>query len=103
VASQDGVSEIVIRPISGGVTIDVRVIPRARRSEIGGTRGQAVLVRLKAPPVDGAANAELIDVIASKLHVAKNVVSLVTGEHSRQKRLKVVGLDAATVQARLNR
>jgi uncharacterized protein len=93
----------VIRPIPGGVTIDVRVMPRARKSEVGGTRGQAVLVRLKAPPVDGAANAELIEVIASKLQVAGNLVSIVTGEHSRQKRLKVMGLDAETAEARLHR
>jgi len=92
----------VIRPISGGVTLDVRVIPRARKSQVDGIRGQAVLVRLKAPPVDGAANAELIEVIASRLHVAKSQVSIVSGEHSRRKRLKVVGLDAATADARLN-
>jgi uncharacterized protein len=96
------VRAIVIRSINGGVTIDVRVIPRARKSEVDGTRGQAVLVRLKAPPVDGAANAELIEVMASKLRIVKNLVSIVTGEHSRQKRLKVVGLDAETAEARLN-
>jgi uncharacterized protein len=93
----------VIRAITGGVTIDVRVIPRARKSEIGGTRGQAVLVRLKAPPVDGAANAELIEMIASKFQVAKRSVSIVAGETSRQKRVRIIGLDVATAEARLNR
>ena len=91
----------MIRSIDSGVLIDVRVIPRARRSELGGTRGEALLVRLKAPPVDGAANAELIEVMASKLQVAKNAVAIVIGETSRQKRVKVVGLDIATAEARL--
>ena len=92
----------MIRSIDGGVTVDVCVIPRARKSEVDGTRGHAMLVRIKAPPVDAAANAELIEVMAIKLRIAKNSVSIVSGEHSRQKRLKVLGLDAETAATRLS-
>jgi uncharacterized protein len=94
-------SNLVIRPIAGGVIIDVRVIPRASKSEVGGTRGDAVVVRLKTPPVDGAANAELIEILASRLQVSRRAVAIATGETSRRKRVKVMGLDVATAEARL--
>ena len=84
-----------------GVVIAVRVIPRASKSAIAGTRGDALLVRLKAPPVDGAANAELIRVIADALDVPARNVSIVSGEHARQKRLAVTGIDRALAGARL--
>lgn len=81
--------------------LDVCVIPRARRSGIDGMRGDAILVRLQSAPVDGAANAELIDLIAAALDVPKRSVTIVSGEKSRLKRLQVTGLDETTVHARL--
>ncbi len=84
-----------------GVVISVRVIPRASRSAIDGTRGDAVLVRLKAPPVDGAANAELIRVIAAALDVPVRNVSIAGGEHARQKRVAVTGIDREQAESRL--
>lgn len=68
-----------------------RVVPRAGRSRIGGTRGDALLVRLVSPPVDGAANAELRAVIAEALGVPKRAVEIVSGERSRTKRVLVSG------------
>ncbi len=79
----------------------VRVIPRAKRSGIDGMRGDAILVRLQAPPADGAANEELIDVLAAALAVPRRAVTIVSGERSRQKRVRVTGVDAVTAQARL--
>jgi uncharacterized protein (TIGR00251 family) len=84
----------VIHASDRGIIIDVRVIARAGRSGVAGVRGDALLVRLHAPPVDGAANAELIDVIASALGVPRRAVSIVGGERSRQKRVQVVGIEA---------
>ena len=83
------------------VVISVRVIPRAGRSGVAGRRGDAWLVRLHAPPVDGAANDELIDVIATALAVPKRSVSIASGERSRQKSVRVSGIDAPTAAARL--
>jgi uncharacterized protein (TIGR00251 family) len=60
-----------------------------------------VLVRLQAPPVDGAANAELIEVIADTLQVPKRAVAIVAGDRSRSKRVSVAGIDCATAEARL--
>jgi uncharacterized protein (TIGR00251 family) len=81
--------------------IDVRVIPRASASKVDGMRGGAWLVRLRTPPVEGAANAELIDVLASALRLPKRDISIVAGAKSRLKRVSINGLDAATVAARL--
>lgn len=91
----------VIQSVPGGIIIDVRVVPRAGRSGFAGTHGEALSVRLRAPPVDGAANAELIDVVAAALDVPRRAVSIVSGEHSRQKRVRVFGTDSATAEARL--
>ena len=76
------------------VILDVRVIPRASRPGLAGTRDGALLVRLSAPPVGGAANAELIQVLAKALDVPKRQVTIVAGERSRLKRVRVEGLTA---------
>ena len=82
-----------------GVVLSVRVIPRAGRSGLAGIRDDAVLVRLAAAPVDGAANAELIETLADALDVPRRAVSIVSGERSRQKRVRIAGIGAATVEA----
>ena len=81
--------------------IRVRVIPRAGQSGVAGTRDGAWLVRLHAAPVEGAANDELIEVIARALAVPKRAVSIASGERSRQKSIRVSGIDATTAAARL--
>jgi uncharacterized protein (TIGR00251 family) len=91
----------VIESSGTGVLISVRVIPRAGKSGIAGTRGDALLVRLQAPPVDGAANAELVEVLARALQVPKRAVEIVSGDRSRTKRVRVSGIDRATAEARL--
>lgn len=83
--------------------IDVRVIPRAGKSGIAGMRGDALLVRLHAAPVDGAANAELIEVLAEALGVPKRAVSIASGERSRQKRVRVEGVTSDFVDSKLRR
>ena len=84
-----------------GIVINVRVIPRAAKSEIAGVRDDAILVRLNAPPVEGAANAALIEVIAKALDVPKRAVTIVSGDRSRQKRVRVDGVTAAHAASRL--
>jgi uncharacterized protein (TIGR00251 family) len=82
--------------------LKVRVIPHAKRSGVDGMRGDAWLIRLQAPPVDGAANDELISVLAKLLDVPKRAVTIVGGERAREKRVHVAGIDAAAAQARLS-
>ena len=87
---------------AAGVILDVRVIPRAARSQIAGTRGDALLVRLNAPPVDGAANEELVRLLAETLDIPKRHIAIVRGERSRLKRVKIVGLTDADVAQKLS-
>jgi uncharacterized protein (TIGR00251 family) len=91
----------VIQSTPDGIIIRIRVIPRASRSGLAGTRGDVLLVRLNAPPVEGAANVELIDVIARALNVPRRAVSIIAGEHSRHKQLCVSGIDVSTAALRL--
>jgi uncharacterized protein (TIGR00251 family) len=81
--------------------VDVRVIPRAAKSGIAGQRGGAFLVRLQASPVDGAANAELIEVMADALNTPKRSISIVAGERARQKRVRIEGMTDALVTSKL--
>ena len=91
----------MIQSTPGGIIINVRVIPRAGKAGPAGTRGGALLVRLHAAPVEGAANVELVDVIAAALGVPKRAVAIVAGDRSRQKRVRVAGIDATAAAARL--
>ena len=82
--------------------VNVRVIPRASRSAIAGTRDNAILVRLNAPPVDGAANEELIRLLADVLDIAPRNIQIVSGERSRGKRVRISGRTAAEVEHMLS-
>ena len=88
----------MIRAIPGGVEIAVRVIPRARKNEIAGVRAGAVLIRLTAPPVDGAANAALVDFLARQFDVPARSIRIVSGESARLKRVAVSGVTVESVQ-----
>ena len=73
--------------------LEIRVIPRAGRSGFAGLREGALLVRLAASPVDGAANAELIALLAKTLKIPKRDITIVSGERSRSKRVRIDGVD----------
>lgn len=83
------------------VILDVRVVPRAARSEIAGTRNNALLIRLKAPPVDGAANEELIRLLATILGIPRRNVEIVSGHTSRTKRIRIAGVTSADIAEKL--
>jgi uncharacterized protein (TIGR00251 family) len=83
--------------------LDVHVIPRAKRTELAGEREGALLIRLAAPPVDGAANAALIDFLASALDLPRSSIRIVSGERGRRKRVAIAGMTAEQVRAILRR
>jgi uncharacterized protein (TIGR00251 family) len=93
----------LIRQTTAGVELDVRVIPRAKRTEAAGLRNGALLVRLAAPPVDGAANTALVAFLASTLGVPSRAVQLLSGERGRQKRVLIAGAVVAQVESALLR
>ena len=82
----------MIAETPSGVELDVRVIPRAKKSGLGGVRDGAVLIRLAAPPVEGAANEALISFLSEILQVPRRAIRIVSGERSRHKRVAVDGL-----------
>ena len=81
--------------------VEIRVIPRAGRSGFAGLREGAVLVKLAAAPVDGAANDELIAVLAKTLRIPKRDIAIVSGERSRLKRVRIAGLDRQQILSKL--
>jgi uncharacterized protein (TIGR00251 family) len=82
-------------------TLSIRVQPRARKDEIAGRRGEALLVRLTAPPVEGAANRALIRFLAQQLGVRPGQITILRGGKSRDKVLQVEGLGADEIERRL--
>lgn len=91
----------MITAASGGVAISVRVIPRASMSGVAGTRDGAILVRLNAPPVDGAANAELVRLLAGLLDVPTRAIAIASGHRGRSKIVRVTGIDVETCRTKL--
>jgi uncharacterized protein (TIGR00251 family) len=90
-----------LRDTGEGVTLRVRVQPRASRDGLSGEREGALVVRLTAPPVEGAANEALSRLLGKTLGVAPSAVRVVSGASGRNKVVSVAGLDAATARARL--
>lgn len=82
-------------------TLLVRVIPRSGRTRIAGKRGQALLVRLAAAPVDGAANDALITFLSDLLDRPRQDFSIVAGEKSRDKHIRIAGLSDEQLARRL--
>lgn len=72
------------------------MLPRAGRPGIAGARDGALLVKVKAAPVDGAANDELTELLARALHVPRGRVTIASGARGRLKRIHVTGIDAAS-------
>jgi uncharacterized protein len=83
-----------------GLTIDVLVVPRASRTAVGPMQGERLRVAVTAPPVDGEANAAVIDALAKAFGVRRSAVEIVRGERGRRKTIRIAGADAG-VFARL--
>jgi len=83
------------------VRLRVRVEPRASRDEVVGWREDTLRLRVSAPPLEGRANAAVVGLIARAAGVARSAVSVVAGERSRDKLVRVAGVSAAALRARL--
>lgn len=90
-----------ITEAKGGVVFAVQVVPRASRNEMVGIHGDALKVRLTAPPVEGRANEALIAFLAHWLDVRQSQVEIVAGATSRRKMVRVIGLSTQEVEERL--
>ena len=76
----------------GAICFNVKVVPRASRSEIAGELDGALKIRIASPPVDGAANAELVKLLAKIFCVSKSAVEIISGQTSKLKQLKISNL-----------
>jgi uncharacterized protein len=90
-----------LRDADGGITVRVRVQPRASRDALSGEREGALVVRLTAPPVEGAANEALARFLGKALGVSPSAVRVVSGTTGRNKLVSVAGIDAAAARERL--
>lgn len=82
--------------------LKVKVVPGASRTEVVGRLGEALKVRVAAPPEGGKANREVVALLAAKVGLPVAAVTVVSGQASPSKVLAFQGLDAATLQARLS-
>lgn len=84
------------------VILDLHIQPGAKRTEVAGPHGDALKIRLAAPPVDGKANAALLAFIAEKVGVGRTAVELVSGQASRSKRVRIAGVADVHILAALS-
>ena len=84
-----------------GVILRLHIQPGAKKTEVAGQHGEALKIRLSAPPVDGKANACLIEFLANQLGVAKSAVELLSGDTSRAKRVSISGMGVDVVRTAL--
>jgi len=92
---------IGIRDTPAGATFAVKVHPRARENAITGATGDALKLAITAPPVEGKANQACIEFLAEFLNVPRASVTIVAGQSSRNKVIRVAGRTAAQIEERL--
>jgi uncharacterized protein (TIGR00251 family) len=90
-----------LKPTAEGCRISVRVQPGASRSEVAGLHGTELKVRVKAPPVEGKANAALLEFLAELFRVKRGQCELLRGETARSKTVFIRGLNEALARAEL--
>ncbi len=82
----------------GAVTFAVRIVPRASKSEIVGEHDGALKIRIASPPVDGAANDELVRLLAKLLGVSRSNVEIASGQTSKAKQIRINGVTVREVR-----
>jgi uncharacterized protein (TIGR00251 family) len=92
---------IPIREAKDAVTFAIRVHPRARKSAITGTHGDALKLSLTAPPVEGRANEAVVEFFAQLLRLPRSSITIAAGESSRNKVVRISGMTAAALEAKL--
>lgn len=95
-------NSLIVQDTKDGAILTVHIQPRASTTECVGIHGDAIKIRVAAPPVDGAANDRLIRFLARQLSVPIASVQLYSGAGGRHKRVLVKGATAQLVMARLN-
>jgi uncharacterized protein (TIGR00251 family) len=84
--------DAVVRSSAEALTVSVRVQPRASRAQVEGVKAGSLRVRLTAPPAEGAANAQLLEVLSKEFGLRKSAIRIVKGQSSRDKLVELSGL-----------
>jgi uncharacterized protein (TIGR00251 family) len=93
------VSEWFRQAADGRITLTLHIQPGAKKTEFAGLHGDALKIRLAAPPVDGKANEALIKFVAETLKLPKSAVTLKSGQSSRRKVIEIQGATPSSVEA----
>lgn len=95
------IDQLVLSVSGDGVIIDVMVQPRASRTGVAGLHDGALRLRVTSPPVDGAANEAVVRHLSDLFGVPKGRVEIVGGQSSRRKRVRIGGIAADVIRARV--
>ena len=86
--------KIPYRKTKGGIVIEVKVEPRSSKKGISGLMGDVVKVKLTAPPVDGAANEQLIEILSEATGIKRSAISIIRGASAKRKTIEIRGIAA---------
>jgi len=89
---------IPVSETAHGVVFNVRLIPRASRSELAGVQGDALKIRITAPPVEGAANKECIKFLSEVLRIKKSQIKIIAGHRSKNKKVSISGISRKEIE-----
>ncbi len=90
---------IPVGETTSGVVFNIRVIPRASRCELAGIQGDALKLRITAPPVEGAANKECVRFLSDILGVKKSQITIIAGHRSKNKKVSISGINRKDIEA----
>jgi hypothetical protein len=99
--STSGSGAAFLRETAVGIVLTLKVIPRSSVNAVAGVQADALKLKITAPPVDSAANAEVVRFLAQVLDVPRSAVQLLRGATSRHKQVQVVGLSGSQLLQRL--
>ena len=91
----------IFKESNGAVTFAIKVVPRASKNQVAGVEGDAIKIRLNAPPVEGKANEALIEFLADVLGIRRAQIEIVMGQTSRHKVVRVSGVTARQIEGKL--
>jgi uncharacterized protein (TIGR00251 family) len=88
-----------VREVDGGVMVEILVTPRASRARLGPVHDDRLKVAVTSPPVDGEANAAVVELFARAMKIPRRNVEVTAGHTSRRKTVRLVGVERAAVEA----
>ena len=95
-------ASLMVQEIEGGVQFKIKVLPRSSKNQLCGLQGEALKIKLTAPPVDGAANEACLRFLAEQLGVPMGRLRIISGQTNQHKLIRVEGLNREQVLTKLD-